>query len=95
MTALILIGLGVLAAWCLSLLRWPFRACLRCGGSGKNPGSNGKHWGFCRRCGGSKQVRRFGTAAVYHVLWSVAGKGVRDRLQKRLEEGRKKAGYPE
>ena len=95
MIQLILVGFIAALAWCVSLLRWPFRPCLRCGGTGTNRGSNRKRWGVCKRCGGSKQVRRFGATAVHRFWWSVLGSVLHERRKKRLQKARDKAGYPE
>jgi len=95
MTALFVLGAVALAAWWVSLLRWPHRPCRRCSGSGVNPGSNTRRWGPCGRCGGAKQVRRFGATAAHSLLWSLLGRGLRERRRKHLRNRREKGGYPE
>lgn len=95
MTQVILIGAVVLAAYCVSLLKWPFRPCRKCLGKGTNRGSSRKRWGPCSRCGGSKQVRRIGATAVHRFFWSVLGSAARERRKERLDRGREKAGGPE
>jgi DnaJ-class molecular chaperone len=39
---------------------WPFTKCGRCGGTGRNAGSNSKRWGTCGRCHGSGRRKRLG-----------------------------------
>ena len=92
---LILITFAALAVYCVSLLKYPLRPCLKCKGAGTNKGSNRKRWGVCSRCGGSRQVRRLGATAVHRFWWSVRGESMRQRRKERLNKGRKKAGYPE
>jgi hypothetical protein len=90
---LVLVIAGVL--YLVSLWRWPLRPCPRCGGRGVNPGSNSRRYGRCRRCKGTKQVRRIGAAAVHRFFWSVAGRMAKERMQKRVEKAQDKARYPE
>ena len=95
MIALILICFLVVAAWAISLKRWPFRPCGRCGGRGTNRGSTRRRYGACPRCQGTKQVRRFGATAVHRWWGSVRGTGWRDRRKKRIRDARERAGHPE
>ena len=95
MIVLFLLGCIFAVGWCVSLLRWPFRSCRRCNGSGSNSGSNSKRWGSCRKCGGSKQVRRLGATAVHRFWWSVLGAALHRKRKERLDKARDKAGYPE
>jgi hypothetical protein len=62
MTALIiiLVLLGALGYWRVSLRLWPNAACRKCNRGGKNAGSNSKRWGSCRKCGGSGKRTRVG-----------------------------------
>lgn len=57
---IIIVLLGALGYWRLSLYLWPTAACRRCSRSGKNPGSNSDRWGSCRKCGGSGKRNRYG-----------------------------------
>ena len=95
MIQLVLIVFAIALGYCVSLLRWPFRPCLKCAGSGTNKGSNRKRWGACRKCGGSKQVRRLGATAVHRFWWSVRGAASKERRRKKIGEARGKAGQPE
>lgn len=88
---LVIIGICLL----VSRFRWPLRPCPRCGGRGVNRGSNRRRYGRCRRCKGTKQVRRFGATAVHRFFWSVAGAALRGRLHEKVEKAKQKAGYPE
>lgn len=55
---LFVIGLAALAGWVVSLYLWPYAPCGKCQGSGRNPGSNSKRHGQCRRClGAGKRIR--------------------------------------
>jgi ribosomal protein S27AE len=53
-----LAALAVLG-WYVSRVLWPLRKCPACGGSGRIHG-HGDTRRVCRRCGGTKEVRRFG-----------------------------------
>lgn len=44
--------------WWISLRFWPYTACKRCNGTGRNGGSNRSRWGVCRRCNGSGKRER-------------------------------------
>jgi hypothetical protein len=92
---LFLVVLVLLVALVISRWRWPLRPCPRCRGRGTNPGSTGKRYGRCRRCKGTKQVKRFGATAVHRFFWSVAGTAMRGRMQAKVEKARERAGYPE
>jgi DnaJ-class molecular chaperone len=87
--------LAVITGLVISRWRWPLRPCPRCRGKGVNRGSTGKRYGRCRRCKGTKQVRRVGATAVHRFFWSVAGAAAKGRMQKRVEKARDKARYPE
>jgi hypothetical protein len=62
---LAVIGLIALAGWAVSLYLWPFAPCGKCLGSGRNPGSNSKRHGQCRRCKGAGRRIRFGARTVH------------------------------
>jgi hypothetical protein len=68
---LVLIGIGAYAG---SLYLWPFRPCMRCGGTGRNKGSNRKRFGECRRCKGSGKLRRLGAKTIHRGAVSLADK---------------------
>jgi DnaJ-class molecular chaperone len=57
-----LLGLAFTAAvgYRVSLWIWPYTYCRKCGGSGRNSGSNRRRFGACPRCGGSGRKERFG-----------------------------------
>ena len=92
---LFLVLIAVLIVLAVSRLRWPLRPCPKCRGKGTNRGSTGKRYGRCRRCKGTKQVKRVGATAVHRFFWSVAGAALRGRMQARVEKAKQKAGYPE
>lgn len=56
----LLIILGAVVYWRVSLYFWPTSPCRRCEGSGKNIGSNADRWGKCRKCGGTGKRTRLG-----------------------------------
>lgn len=57
---LVIAGLPAAGAYYASLRLWPYTRCRRCGGTGKNAGSNRVRFGHCRACGGSGRALRFG-----------------------------------
>lgn len=62
----LLILAALLAGWRISLHIWPFARCRWCGGTGHNPGSTRRRFGFCKHCQGSGMRRRFGTR-LFHT----------------------------
>lgn len=76
---LILIGIALYAG---SLYLWPFRPCVRCGGSGRNKGSSRKRFGECKRCRGTGRRRRLGARTIHRGAVSLADKA-------RARKGRK------
>jgi DnaJ-class molecular chaperone len=87
----------VAAAVCyiVSLWRWPLRPCPACKGRGVNRGSTSRRYGRCRKCKGTKQVRRIGATAVHRFFWALAGAAMRGRLKEKVEKARDRAGWPE
>jgi DnaJ-class molecular chaperone len=68
MTHLILIALAAGPGYLISLYLWPWKACPRCKGSGRNPGSNTRRHGDCKRCGGTRRVQRIGSRAIHKAV---------------------------
>lgn len=60
--------------WAVSRLFWPYRPCPRCDGTGRNPGSNERRHGDCRRCKGARRIRRFGAQYVHRVKLAILGR---------------------
>lgn len=58
---------GLALAWLISRLFWPYKPCRRCKASGRNRGSNDRRHGDCRRCRGTRRVRRFGARTVHRA----------------------------
>ena len=83
MAELILIILLAIAAWAGSLYLWPFRPCLKCGGTGRNKGSNRRRFGECRRCKGSGRKRRLGARTIHRGAVSLADKARQRKAGKR------------
>lgn len=77
---LVLIGIALYAG---SLYLWPFRPCMRCGGSGRNQGSNRKRFGECRRCKGTGRKRRLGAKTIHRGAVSLADKARQRKAGKR------------
>ena len=48
--------LGYVAACAI----WPFKACPRCGGTGRHASPSGRAWRSCRRCKGNGARIRLG-----------------------------------
>ena len=61
MVSVILLAVIAAGSYLVSLLLWPYTACGRCSGSGRNAGSSRKRFGTCRKCGGSGRKERLGT----------------------------------
>jgi hypothetical protein len=60
-TLLVLVGLGLLVLWLLSLLLHPFRACSTCNGASKSYGALAtRSFRLCGSCGGSGRQLRLG-----------------------------------
>ena len=57
-----------------SLYLWPFRPCMRCGGSGRRKGSNRKRFGECRCCKGTGRLRLIGAKTIHRGAVSLADK---------------------
>jgi DnaJ-class molecular chaperone len=74
MAVLILIVLLAAGGYAGSLYLWPFRPCMRCGGNGRNKGSNRKKFGECRRCKGTGRRRRIGAKTIHRSAVSLADK---------------------
>ena len=83
MAETVLIILLAIAAWAGSLYLWPFRPCMKCGGSGRNKGSSRKRFGECRRCQGSGRRRRLGARTIHRGAVSLADKARQRKAGKR------------
>jgi hypothetical protein len=91
--AVLLVLLGV-AAWLLSLYFHPFTGCLTCGGTGLNKGSNGKRFGMCKACGGSKRKQRFFSRTLHRWVRAAKGEWRRARALKREERVKERTRNP-
>jgi DnaJ-class molecular chaperone len=60
MVIVVIIALVIAGAWWVDMRVHPFRRCPKCDGRRRNPGSSKTYWGYCSRCGGRGEVRRFG-----------------------------------
>lgn len=75
---LLLAALGLFIAWVVSRWFWPYKPCPKCDGTGRNPGSNEKRHGDCKRCKGARRVRRFGAGHVHRAKLAILGR-IRER----------------
>lgn len=82
MASVILAALVAIGAYAGSLYLWPWRPCMRCGGTGRNHGSSRRRFGTCRRCGGTGRLRRIGAKTIHRGAVSLG-----DRTRNR--KGRK------
>ena len=57
----LIVAIIVIALWQFDVRRHPVRRCPTCKGTMRTAGSSKSRWGYCRRCGGTGEVRRFGT----------------------------------
>ena len=73
MLALFLLALAGAVFYVGSLYAWPFRSCPRCGGTGRNRGSNARRFGQCKRrgCNGGR-VQRTGSRTVHQAVRALA-----------------------
>ena len=62
---------GLAVVWLASRWLWPYKPCPKCDGTGRNPGSNTKRHGDCRRCKGARRVRRLGAGHVHRLRLSI------------------------
>ena len=70
MISIILVGLAVLAVYCLICLLSPTRGCPRCRGT--RVGGSGRKIQACTKCKGTGRTRRIGATAVHRFVWSIA-----------------------
>ena len=57
----LIIAIIVAGIWWIDVRRHPVRRCPACNGTKRNGGSSESRWGRCRKCGGTGEIRRFGT----------------------------------
>jgi DnaJ-class molecular chaperone len=81
------IAVGGAACYAVSLYLWPFRPCSRCGGSGRNRGSNHRRFGTCGRCGGSGRHQRPGSKFVHNTVLSVMAERRKAKEKRGRERG--------
>jgi hypothetical protein len=75
------------ACWVVSLYAWPYAPCGKCKGTGRNPGSNRKRFGDCKRCGGGGRRQRPGSKFVHHTVLSIAAERRRAKEKRGREKG--------
>jgi DnaJ-class molecular chaperone len=79
----LLLIMGALAAWAVSVYVYPFRPCGRCGGTGRKKGSSRRRFDLCHRCAGTGRVQRIGSRAVHRTVLSVRSEMARERQRRR------------
>jgi hypothetical protein len=67
--ALLLLAFVIwVAGWLITCWLYPFTACRRCAGTGKNRSPfNRRTFGLCRRCDGTGRQLRFGRHVLNHL----------------------------
>lgn len=84
MAVIILIALAAAAAQVIRLYLFPFRACRRCGGTGrKHSRLNRRAFALCPHCGGTGRVLRTGSRMVHRAILAARSPQARDRLRRR------------
>lgn len=91
----ILLAIGIVAAYALSLFVWPWRPCPRCRGTRVNPGSNRRRYGMCTRCAGTGRTRRIGATAVHRFYWSALGDQLHARRWDKIARRHRNTGHPD
>jgi hypothetical protein len=94
MAGTLLLILLSLAAWGISLYFWPFRPCLRCGGTGLSKGSTGKRFGLCKACGGSRRRQRLGSRTLHRWARAARTEIARSREERRIERVKRRTENP-
>jgi hypothetical protein len=64
--SVLLFALVLGVAYLVACVIWPFRACRRCGGSGRFLSPTGRAWRHCNHCGGTGAKLRFGRRIYTH-----------------------------
>lgn len=89
--ALILAVFAAIVLYSLVTLVRPVHRCPRC--HGKRVIVRRRRSKACRTCKATGRTRRFGSAAIHRLAWSVAGPAVRGWLELAHEKAREKGGY--
>ena len=76
---LVLAVTGLAVWWGLSRWLWPCRPCRKCAGSGRNRGSTGARHGDCKRCGGSRRVKRPGAVLVHRAILTIRNRNPKEK----------------
>lgn len=59
-----------LAVWLVRAWFWPYAKCRRCRGRKVNPGSTGRRFGLCKKCGGTGSRQVLGSKSVHRAVRS-------------------------
>jgi hypothetical protein len=95
MAVIILIALGLAAAQLIRLYLFPFRACKRCGGTGrKHSRLNRRTFGLCTHCDATGRVLRPGARMVHRAALAARSPHARDRLRVRQAEATERTQTP-
>ena len=90
----ILIGLGLAAAWVLSLLVHPFGRCWLCRGKGNLRRKGSRRAPRCPLCKGARRRQRLGSRVVHRIRRHVAAELRRTRALSREQRARETGGQP-
>lgn len=83
MTVLFLAALAAVIVWAIGVYCFPFRACRKCGGSGRKVRRlNHGHFHLCKRCGGSGRVQRPGSRLVHRAALTARTEMAKQRQQR-------------
>src|ERR1700761_8292676 len=92
---LFLLALGAAAVWAAGVYLFPFRACRKCGGTGRKiRKSNRSHFALCNRCAGTGRVQRPGSRLVHRAALSARTELARQRAERRDQKAADRAAAP-
>lgn len=78
-----LIVLAAAVFWAAGVYAFPFRACRKCGGTGRKLRRlNRSHFDLCTRCGGTGRVQRPGARLVHRAALTARTELARQRRQR-------------
>lgn len=83
MFTLFLVALAAVILWAAGVYCFPFRACRKCGGSGRKVRRlNHGHFHLCKRCGGTGRVQRPGSRLMHRAVLTARTEMARQRRQR-------------
>lgn len=92
---LFLLAVGIFTAWAAGVYLFPFRACRKCGGTGRKiRKSNRAHFALCNRCAGTGRTQRPGSRLVHRAVLSARTELARQRAERRDQRAAARAAAP-